>query len=81
MLSYKKEYKNCESHSGFTNFETNFEKVINSKNWTICQNEFNSCHRILAVGNGGNLAVCDHGAIDIARLTNKSATAQWNTSK
>ncbi len=60
---------------GFTNFEANFEKVINSKNWTICQNEFNSCHRILAVGNGGNLAVCDHGAIDIARLTNKSATA------
>ena len=27
------------------------------------------------VGNGGNLAVCDHGAIDIARLTNKSASA------
>ena len=27
------------------------------------------------VGNGGNLAVCDHGAIDISRLTNKSAAA------
>tara|TARA_B100001248_G_scaffold255344_1_gene234937 strand:- start:328 stop:915 length:588 start_codon:yes stop_codon:yes gene_type:complete len=60
---------------GFTDFEKKFEKVISSENWIRCQKDFNDSKRILAVGNGGNLAVCDHGAIDIARLTDKSASA------
>ena len=60
---------------GFNNFGRNFEEVINSDVWLQVQNDFNFCSRILTVGNGGNLAVCDHGAIDIARLTNKSASA------
>ena len=29
----------------------------------------------MIVGNGGNLAVADHAAIDVARLTNKAAFA------
>ena len=60
---------------GFNNFGRDFEEVINSKIWSLVQDDFNFCSRILTVGNGGNLAVCDHGAIDIARLTNKSASA------
>ena len=60
---------------GFTNFQEKFNSVINSDSWEKCQLDFNSSNRILAVGNGGNLAVCDHGAIDIARLTDKSASA------
>ena len=39
------------------------------------QEDFNISKNILTVGNGGNLAVCDHGAIDIARLTNKNSSA------
>lgn len=60
---------------GFSNFGEVFETVVGSYVWTEVQKDFNHCSRILTVGNGGNLAVCDHGAIDIARLTDKSASA------
>ena len=60
---------------GFSDFTQTFESVVKSSTWVNVQSDFNSASRILTVGNGGNLAVCDHGAIDIARLTNKSASA------
>ncbi len=60
---------------GFSNFSEIFESIVASDTWMTAQNDFNLSSRILTVGNGGNLAVCDHGAIDIARLTNKSASA------
>ena len=56
-------------------FDDKFESVLNSSEWEKLQADFNYCNRVLIVGNGGNLAVADHAAIDIARLTNKSATA------
>lgn len=56
-------------------FDDKFEDVLHSNEWDSLQRDFNSCNRILIVGNGGNLAVADHAAIDIARLTNKSASA------
>ena len=61
--------------NGFDNFSETFKNVCNSEVWNKCQEDFNSSDRIYTVGNGGNLAVCDHGAIDISRLTNKSAKA------
>ena len=60
---------------GFDNFSEKFSTVVQSDSWKQAESDFSSSTRILAVGNGGNLAVCDHGAIDIARLTNKSASA------
>lgn len=60
---------------GFETFYTTFKTVLSSPSWLQLQSDFNDCRRILLVGNGGNLAVCDHGAIDIARLTNKSSSA------
>ena len=60
---------------GFSDFTQKFESVLESDTWINVQEDFNLSTRILTVGNGGNLAVCDHGAIDIARLTNKSASA------
>ena len=63
------------SIEGFSSFAENFQAVLSTPQWSQCQKDFNICDRILTVGNGGNLAVCDHGAIDIARLTNKSAVA------
>jgi len=56
-------------------FDSKFESVLQTSEWDKLQKEFNSSSRILIVGNGGNLAVADHAAIDIARLTNKSASA------
>ena len=58
-----------------TGFDSKFESILQTSEWEKLQKEFNSCTRILIVGNGGNLAVADHAAIDIARLTNKSASA------
>lgn len=60
---------------GIDNFQPSFHRIVASDPWKQLQKDFNRSTRILLVGNGGNLAVCDHGAIDIARLTNKSATA------
>lgn len=50
-------------------------RAVASKSWQLLSEDFSRCNRILLVGNGGNLAVCDHGAIDISRLTNKCASA------
>ena len=61
--------------NGFDDFTSIFKNVCKSDKWSSCQDDFNQSDRIFTVGNGGNLAVCDHGAIDIARLTNKSAKA------
>ena len=60
---------------GFENFSEKFKDVLQADVWKNVQEDFNESSRILTVGNGGNLAVCDHGAVDIARLTNKSASA------
>lgn len=60
---------------GFETFTLDFKRIVSSEIWNKVQSDFNLSSRILTVGNGGNLAVCDHGAIDIARLTDKSATA------
>ncbi len=60
---------------GFDKFSEVFSSVCNSETWKRCQEDFNNSNRIFNVGNGGNLAVCDHGAIDISRLSNKSAKA------
>jgi len=49
--------------------------VTQSDPWRLLSQSFAESNRILLVGNGGNLAVCDHGAIDISRLTDKFASA------
>ena len=61
--------------NGFEDFYEKLINVVGSENWRKAQEDFNYCNRILTVGNGGNLAVCDHGAIDIARLTSKHSSA------
>ena len=60
---------------GFGDFAERFSSVCKSDQWRKAQNDFDYCRTILTVGNGGNLAVCDHGAIDIARLTDKQSMA------
>ena len=46
------------------------EKTIASKEWEKLQKSFNKSKTIILVGHGGNLAVADHIAVDITRLTN-----------
>ena len=75
MSTFIPENKRKNLIPGFAKFSEMFESIVTSDIWNKVQDEFNCSTRILTVGNGGNLAVCDHGSIDIARLTNKSASA------
>ena len=67
--------KSNEVIPGFEDFSIKLKEIIDTKEWSRAQEDFNISKNILTVGNGGNLAVCDHGAIDIARLTNKNSSA------
>ena len=64
---------------GFDHFFTQFKSVVASPQWEKLQSDFNSSERILLVGNG-NLAVCDHGVIDVARLINPPRHQAWHPS-
>jgi D-sedoheptulose 7-phosphate isomerase len=57
------------------NIDDTFHRVVNSENWIRLENEFNDSNLIYIIGNGGNLAVADHAAIDISRISSKSAAA------
>lgn len=52
-----------------------FEEVVSSTEWEKLQEDFDNSDLIYVIGNGGNLAVADHAAIDISRLSEKSAAA------
>ena len=53
------------------NLDTTFTNIIEEDIWTKLESDFNASSRVTIFGNGGNLAVADHDAIDISRLTNK----------
>ena len=48
---------------------------MSSKEWEKAQDDFNKSTTIYIIGNGGNLAVADHGSVDITRLSTKLAIA------
>jgi len=59
----------------FDSIDTTFQRVVASTQWSSLSEDFASAKLVLIIGNGGNLAVADHAAIDISRLTNKVAIA------
>lgn len=60
----------------YENLIGRFEEVIHSKEWSELQNKFNKSNNIYILGHGGNLAVADHAAADITRLSNGQRLAQ-----
>ena len=58
------------------NIDEKYYKVVNSKAWKEFQEKFNKCNNIFVLGHGGNLAVADHAAVDISRLSNGTKNAQ-----
>ena len=59
----------------FVNFERIDDKmkdIIETNEWNELITKFNSKKNIILFGHGGNMGVCDHGSIDIGRLTDKS---------
>jgi hypothetical protein len=57
------------------NFDANFKEIVLSKEWLEIECMFKDSTNIFLLGNGGNLAIADHAAIDISRLTDKNAIA------
>ncbi len=57
------------------NLEEKFWRVVNSTEWAEFQEKFNRCDDIYVLGHGGNLAVADHTAVDITRLSNGQKNA------
>tara|TARA_R100000008_G_scaffold86571_1_gene80219 strand:+ start:1248 stop:1859 length:612 start_codon:yes stop_codon:yes gene_type:complete len=55
------------------NFDRKFETIVHSQPWQKLESEFGKATNIFLFGNGGNLAIADHAAIDISRLTDKNA--------
>lgn len=47
-----------------------FKEVVGSPEWIEFQEKFNNCDDIYVLGHGGNLAIADHTAVDITRLSN-----------
>ena len=56
----------------FENFDDSIKRITNTSNWIKFQEDFNSKKTIILFGHGGNMGVCDHGSIDIGRLTDKT---------
>ena len=59
----------------FENLDEKFVRIVNSQEWKNLQEKFNSCNNIYILGHGGNLAVADHAAVDITRLSNGTKNA------
>lgn len=57
------------------NFGDKFNQIVATKNWADLQDKFNSSTDIYVIGHGGNLAVADHAAVDITRLSNGTKNA------
>lgn len=59
----------------FENIGQKFIDVVNSDVWKEFQQKFNDCDDIFVLGHGGNMAVADHAAVDITRLSNGTKNA------
>lgn len=59
----------------FENLDEKFVSIVNSESWAQLQNKFNESNEIFVLGHGGNLAVADHAAVDITRLSNGTKNA------
>jgi len=60
----------------FENIGEKFVKVVSSEKWRELQEKFNNSVDIYILGHGGNLAIADHAAVDITRLSNGTKNAQ-----
>tara|TARA_R110002020_G_scaffold29001_1_gene91787 strand:- start:8123 stop:9100 length:978 start_codon:yes stop_codon:yes gene_type:complete len=59
----------------FENIGDKFVSTVNTPEWEQLQNKFNRCNDIYVLGHGGNLAIADHAAVDMTRLSNGTKNA------
>lgn len=58
------------------NIAKKYQDVISSNEWIEIQQRYNLSDDIYVIGNGGNLAIADHAAIDMTRLSGGKKNAQ-----
>ncbi len=56
----------------FENFNHKFESIVQSPEWQKVEKLYKSKKTIFMFGNGGNMGVTDHAAVDMSRLTDKN---------
>jgi len=52
-----------------------FTEIVNTDEWKELQEKYNKCNDIYVLGHGGNMAVADHTAVDMTRLSNGTKNA------
>ena len=59
----------------FENIGDRFTQVVHTEEWEQLQEKYNQCSDIYVLGHGGNMAVADHAAVDMTRLSNGTKNA------
>jgi phosphoheptose isomerase len=59
----------------FENIGEKFVEVVHTDEWLKLQAQYNECDDIYVLGHGGNMAVADHAAVDMTRLSNGTKNA------
>lgn len=59
----------------FENIGDKFVQVVHTTEWEQLQEKYNQCDDIYVLGHGGNMAVADHAAVDMTRLSNGTKNA------
>jgi len=59
----------------FENIGDKFVHVVHSPEWEELQQKYNGCNEIYVLGHGGNMAIADHAAVDMTRLSNGTKNA------
>ena len=59
----------------FENIGDRFIQVVHTPEWEQLQEKYNQCDDIYVLGHGGNMAVADHAAVDMTRLSNGTKNA------
>ena len=59
----------------FEKLDEKFVRIVNSKEWKELQEKYNRCDDIFVLGHGGNMAIADHTAVDMTRLSNGTKNA------
>ena len=57
----------------FGSIDEKFGEILETSTWRNIEADFEHADAIFIIGNGGNLAIADHAAADISRLTDKPA--------
>lgn len=55
------------------NVQEKFDNLMDSNEWKSLEKDFIELDHVFIVGNGGNMSIADHAAVDISRLTDKNS--------